>query len=257
MIYSLALVKNESIDLWPASKCGTSYLGNEAARDHGGETQRFAEVIRSIRQGLEVNLLRTCKTISNEGSPILYRRNEFRFTMEDGWIPLYRFLTTIGRWKRAHIRSLSVFVPVESLFYEQRSRMPKPPSFDTPALRSRIAPADVTMYVEEAVKGCCELWMEEQTLRTLFLVVPPGMHLDRDAFQLGLFEDFEPLLRAKDDISLETKLVLSHHAGIGEDGRGKEYHEAIIQVEEELGWETLIWFEGVDRYQVAVFEETE
>jgi len=258
MIYELTLVKDESIDLWPASHWGTFEPGGQGrARDHGGKDARFAEVMRTIREGLEVNLLRTCKRISSEASPILYGRNDFRFTMEDGWFPLYRFLVTIGEWKRSYIKSVSVFVPIESLFYEERTWMPRPLHFDTPALESRFTPADVTMSVTDAVRGCCELWMREKSLRTLYLVAPPGMHLDRNAFQLGFFEDFKPLIKARDELSLEMKLVFYYHAGIGLYGRIREYREAIVQVKKELGWETLVWFDDDEKYQVAVFEDAE
>lgn len=257
MVYDLTLVKDESIDLWPGSHWGFELGYQGRARNLGANRARFAEMMRTIREGLEVNLLRTCKIISSEGSPILYGRNDFRFTMEDGWFPLYRFLTTIGKWKRSYIKGVSVFVPIESLFYEERSWMPRPPSFNTPALESRFAPALVTMSVTEAVRGCCELWMKEKTLRTLYLVAPPGMHLDRDAFQLGFFEDFKPLIKARDELSLEMKLVFYYHAGIGLYGRRREYREAIVQVEKELGWETLVWFDDNEEYQVAVFEDAE
>jgi len=261
LIYHFTLVKDESIDLWPASRhCVNGFLEEGAGpRDHGGDMGIFGQVMRVMRRGLQVNLLRTCKSISSEATPILYGRNEFRFTMEDCWVPLHTFLITIGERNRAFIRSLSVFVPIESLFYEERSHMTKVPLFECWAdlMHIDLPAGHVAMSVTEAVQACCTMWMEEKTLKTLYLVAPRGIHLDRDAFQIGLFEEFKPLMEAKDELSLAIKLVMYQNARLGEDGgHGREMVDAMIQVEEELGWETLILFNENDKYQVAVFEPT-
>lgn len=84
---------------------------------------------------------------------------------------------------------------------------------------------------------------------------PPGLHLNRDAFQIGLFKHFIPVMDAKpkDELSSDTKLVFDQKTKIGEDS--SEFREAIVQVEEELGWETLVCFQGSDNFEVADFEE--
>lgn len=259
LIYHLALVKSEPLDLWPATRCNTIPIseGGYTIGDHNGDGARFRLAIKSMRRGLGVNLLRTCKTISSEATPILYGQNDFRFTMEDGWFSLHTFLTMICNRNRAHVKSISVFVPVESFFYEAQSMMAATyPCYAWSDLKDKEDPRTEQPWCAlEAAKGCCELWMEEKTLRTLFLVMPPGLHLDRDAFQIGLFEHFIPVMNAKDELSLDIKLVFDQNTKIGDNS--SDFREAIVQVEEELGWETLVWFQGSDKYEVAVLEEVE
>lgn len=260
LIYNFALVKDELLDLWPASKYDVIPYpdAHYTTRDHRGDWAKFRLAIWSMRQGLTVNILRACKTINSEATPILYGRNEFRFTMEDGWVPLHIFLIMIGKRNRAHIKSLSVFVPLESLVYETQSVMPETnPSWASAASTgsgSDVFQGEQPLCAAEAVKGCCEFWMEEKTLRTLFLVMPPGLHLDRDAFHIGLFEYFALFMGVRDELSLEIKLVVYQDAKIGEESWEKR--DALQEVED-FGWETLIWFQGRDEYQVAVFEEIE
>jgi hypothetical protein len=54
-------------------------------RYYSGDTMVAAEIL-AMRQRLAVNLLRTCKTINAEATAVFYGGNDFRFTMEDGWV---------------------------------------------------------------------------------------------------------------------------------------------------------------------------
>ncbi|MCJ1361980.1 hypothetical protein MMC16_001081 [Acarospora aff. strigata] len=267
MIYRLALVDNGPIDLWSASEDvaqgdetdaqNTTWAsGGGSLRDHSGAAIEVANAIQSMRRRLAVNLLRTCKSINDEATSVLYSENEFRFTMEDGWIPLHCFLTTIGRRNRRHIKALSVFVPVHCLFYLHQSLMAA-----TPLLSEVAELANMTISSEhelmgacEATAKCCKLWIEEKTLRRLFLTTPPGMHLHRNAFEVGLFDEFEPLMEAQEELSLDISMVIHQKAKIGDND--KDYKRALIGIEEDLGLRTLVEFAGDHRYQVALFEES-
>jgi len=264
IIYDFALVKNDPINFWPASEDVDITAGPRASRATGvnggpryysGDTMPVAAEILAMRQRLAVNLLRTCKTINAEATAVFYGGNDFRFTMEDGWVPLHHFLTTIGKQNRGHIKSVSVFVPILAMYYLLRSSMAATPLFgDVAALTAMDIPIEQqTMRVPEAVKGCCTMWMEEKSLRELFLVMPAGLHLDDDAFRAGILDEFKPLMEAEDELGLDISLVIHEDAKIGEDIR--ESKQSLVEVEENLGWDTLIKFKGDHRYHVAVFEQ--
>ncbi|KAI9878828.1 MAG: hypothetical protein M1830_010397 [Pleopsidium flavum] len=264
IIYGFALVREDPIDLWPASENVDITAGPRASRSTGanagpryysGDTMPVAAAILAMRQGLGVNLLRSCKTINNEATAVFYGGNDFRFTMEDGWLPLQNFLTTIGKQNRGHIKSLSVFVPVLATYYLLRSSMAATPLLgDVAALTDMDVPLEYeTMRVPQAVKDCCTMWMEEKSLRELFLVMPAGLHLDKDAFPSGVLDEFKPLMEAKDELGLDISLVIHEDAKIGIDN--DESKKALVEVEEGLGWYTLIKFKGDHKYLVAVFEQ--
>jgi hypothetical protein len=59
-----------------------------------------------------IGLLRVSKAARQYASPIWYGQ-EFRFSSSFGWIMLYHFLLTIGRWNQQFLRNLTVHIPFE------------------------------------------------------------------------------------------------------------------------------------------------
>lgn len=265
IIYDLALIKDDPINLWSGSEDVDIVAARRARQStgshvrtsyRGGDPVPVAAEILAMRQGLAVNLLRTCKKINAEATPMFYGGNDFRFTMEDGWLPLYYFLTTIRKSNRGHIKRLSVFVPVEPMYYLLRSSMAATPSLGEVARRTSmdipVEPHAITIF--DAIKGCCELWMEEKTLQKLFLVMPAGLHVDRDAFMDGIFEEFRPLMDAEEEVGLDISLVIHENASITP-VVARDSQRAVMEIEEDWGRDTLVQFRGDHRYYIAVSEE--
>ncbi len=268
-IYRFALVHNKPFDLWPApdehESLPTPLGGPEHSPDftlsgvllnRNDVVTHVVPAIELMRRAVGAKLLRTCKMINREATPVYYGENEFRFTMEDGWIPLYDFLTRIGQQNRAYIRRLSVFVPVPEEEYLLKSQMAQ----KAPALSIVMdelgldLPEDQhNLCAQEAAERCCKIWLEEKTLRHLFLVIPYGVNLYADTLRVNIFRAFNAFVAAQEELSLEISLVIHEKSEIGDNSN--ELQDAIIDLEESRGWQTLVKFDGDHRYHVAVFEE--
>lgn len=114
-IYSLALLQQTPIELAPALSSdyawGDDYccLHPEARRRYfNGETWHRERYMKDIQPSLA--LLRACKQVNHEASPIYYGQ-EFRFTGALGWHILYDWLMLIGRKNNRMVTDIIVCHP--------------------------------------------------------------------------------------------------------------------------------------------------
>lgn len=114
-IYSLSLVQSQPIELWPTNEVAFAdgfdiIPEDDATPEHSGEVVKAA--FEDLRKNSVVAILCVSKIVHQEAASVFYGKNEFRFSMDLGWMPMLHFLFTIGKDTRGMLRKLAVFAPV-------------------------------------------------------------------------------------------------------------------------------------------------
>ncbi len=124
-IYQFALVSPNPIDLWPHH-----YIHQDDEFTEDSDIQQRRKSFESIqadyqdgllirlqndlihvRKEISTGLLGTCVQIYREAMGVFWADNHWRFSGDDGWEGLLRFLLTIGQSARARIQNLQVVAP--------------------------------------------------------------------------------------------------------------------------------------------------
>ena len=134
-IYQLALISPSPIDLWPRQHItGLEHFTKDAVlqeRYSRWEPQRGRRALRNdyiydelefrvqhdlvqVRTQLATGLLGTCKQIHVEAANYFWGDNTWRFSDDEEWEGLLRFLLSIGPGATARIRRLDVLAPSAS-----------------------------------------------------------------------------------------------------------------------------------------------
>lgn len=129
--------------------------------------------LQYVRKHLAVHLLAVCRQIYNEAAGYFWGRNVWRFSDDQEWEILLRFLLTIGENARAMIRNLEVLAPCAS---------PKSPVLNRNeywVVKNQPKLHMVKVWHENRRHQVVwELWMREKSLRTLDLIIPAGYESD-------------------------------------------------------------------------------
>ncbi|KAF7193337.1 hypothetical protein HII31_05316 [Pseudocercospora fuligena] len=112
-VYELVLVLDPAyVEL--SAKTTVYWVGNEKAREHHLKRYKY-DIQRRLR------LLRVCKQIYEEASPMFYGENEFRFTSVKGWYALATWIDQIRPRNQRLIRKISIHVPWRGKVYDFQS----------------------------------------------------------------------------------------------------------------------------------------
>jgi len=192
-IYITALVSPAPIDLCPADYVYTTedfatnpawqrrystFQKSDAAYVFGHRHQPTALAFRRqssleyVRQHLAVQLLAVCRQIYNEAAGYFWGCNVWRFSDDQDWDILLRFLLTIGENARAIIRKLEVFAPCAWTNSHLLSRNEHWVVKNQPKLHMIKLWHDL-----ESHDVVWELWMREKSLERLDLIVPAEYEL--------------------------------------------------------------------------------
>ena len=197
-IYTAALVSPEPIDLCPATYVIENFDSNPVFQHRSEVFRRSDESIpvgriarpkklafrlqsslQYVRQHLAVQLLAVCCQIYEEAARYFWGCNIWRFSDDQEWGVLLRFLLTIGPNARSMIRRLEALAPVAGQIGHATG--PRPSSVpdrsewivkNEPKLRMSKLFHD--HYRHDTV---WRLWMQERSLRRLDLIVPTGYEL--------------------------------------------------------------------------------
>lgn len=197
-IYKIALVSPFPIDLSPTDYITTP---EEFARDP--ETQRRYEAYKPdttklrarmrhlysgvklvfriqsdllyVRKHLATGLLGTCTQIYREAADYFWCSNLWRFSGDQNWVTLYRFLLTIGPAARSRIKRLDVVAtharpispPFASYVQWQMKNHPK-------LHMTKIWYYDCCDYLRDCTDPVYAMLMREKSLGELNFLVPSG-----------------------------------------------------------------------------------
>ncbi len=190
-IYKIALVSPSPIDLSP-----TNYMTTPEEFAQDLETQRRYEAyerddkqhnnpryeiifrIQSdllyVRKHLATGLLGTCTQVYNEAANYFWGSNIWRFSGDEDWVELYRFLITIGAAARSRIQRLDVkatyATPAMSPLDRYHWQLKNHPKLHM----ARLWEHDSYRYWPECTELVYELLMQEKSLRELNFLVPCG-----------------------------------------------------------------------------------
>lgn len=193
-IYIAALVAPAPIDLCPADYAYTTeefatspvaqrrhsaFQKSDAAyvvgyRGHQPTALAFRRQsgLQYVRKHLAVHLLAVCRQIYNEATGYFWGRNVWRFSDDQDWEILLRFLLTIGENARAMIRNLEVLAPCAW------TKSPVLNKNEYWVVKNQPELHMIKVWHERRRhKVVWELWMREKSLRTLDLIVPAGYEL--------------------------------------------------------------------------------
>ena len=144
-----------------------------------------------MRKDLVVQLLGVCCQNYNEAAPYLWTYNSWRFSHDNSWQILLRFLLIIGPNARSMIEKIEILLPLAvpgQITHRQHPRLPRDTNWhikNHPKLRM----VKSSYKRGECYQAVWNLWMQERTLRELKLVVPPQWNILVHGFQSGLTHD--------------------------------------------------------------------
>ncbi|MCJ1301750.1 hypothetical protein MMC08_004551 [Hypocenomyce scalaris] len=193
-IYRLALVQPQPIELWPTNEVAFAedfdiIPEEDATPEHSAELVKAA--FNHVRSNSVVAILRVSKMIYKEATPIFYGENEFRFSMDLGWMAMFHFLFTIGERNRRMVSRLAVFAPIMGVVFWDRFISPYPTRNVLEYTRFNIPEEHLTLDYSNMVSRCCAFLVEAKSLQQLFLVLPPGLMLGDNALEKGLYNGFK------------------------------------------------------------------
>ena len=189
--------------------------------------------------------------INQEATPVFYAKNEFRFSMDLGWMPMFHFLFTIGAKNRGMLQKLAVFAPVLDIGVWDRLISPAPPLSVFQHTRFNIPTKHLTLDYRGVVTKCVALLMEARSLQVLYLVLPPGLILEKTALEMGLYPGIQSIVgrsAAGATFAADIILVLAH----------ENYHEnqeVAFFAEANLLWETRVKSANDWRYAQTVMAD--
>lgn len=253
-IYSLLLIQPHPIELWPTNEVAFAE-GFDIIPEDDATPEYSAKCVRTSFDDLRTNsvvaILRVSRTTHQEAAPIFYGKNEFRFSMDLGWMPMFHFLFTIGKENRKMLRKLAVFPPIMELSIWDRFISPAPPLSVFEETRFNIPAEHLTLDYSEIITKCVSFLVEAQSLRTLYLVLPPGLIYESSVLETGLYPGFCILVEsdaASAEFRADIILVLAHET----------YHrnsDIAYCAETCLLWETRVKSANDWRYAQAVMAD--
>lgn len=247
-IYQVALISPKPVDLWPVAKCwrpdlldppdtamqhryAKSLLAQESQYQnllprHDPESIvgfRLQADLLFVRKELSTGLLGTCVQVYNEAANYFWRSNTWRFSDDDDWRGVYRFLLTIGPRARSRIQRLDILAPftyrpdTDDLF---NKRLKNHPKMHMAKLWHDDSPLGQTRRDQVYA-----LMMEEKTLHSLHLLAPAQFKIENLSDNDCSWPGFLPL-----NFMPEIKVVIE--AGARVDDTSLEYIHG-------QGWESL------------------
>ena len=198
-IYIAALVSPSPIDLCPAKYAHTQVelnadpslqrrqllfeqaktAGMQTARPRWGESRptkvafRLQSDLQYVRQHLAVQLLAVCCQTYNEAARYFWGDNVWRFSDDENWEILLRFMLTIGQNARSLIRRLEVLVPGAKRVADV------PPRDATWVVKNQPKLRMSKLWEDEWRHDVVwQMWAREKSLRSLSLVIPTGYEAD-------------------------------------------------------------------------------
>ena len=197
-IYRAALVKQDSIDLWPHKLLTgienfDEIIARLGPRDWARYHVRDQYDLRYVREQLAVGLLGTCRQARMEASRIFWSENQFCFSSDFEWEGLRRWLTTIGPEARSFISKIEVAPPhiiclvnkvddVSSFYEKPRwKNHPKLRMAKVYSSRSNTRPGRYALEssTNDNFQFVSHMVHEERTLQKLRLMVPDGWKIAR------------------------------------------------------------------------------
>lgn len=212
-IYRAALLAPTPIDLWPAEiildpkehpdlaqtpSIWTTLLKRKEKWNKQSRVQfRHQRHLEYVRKEMATGLLGTCAQVYYEAAHIFWADNVWRFSGDDEWEGILRFLLSIGVGARTRLRCIEVFAPIEW------SRLP---SFTDPAStpvvekeywealagtrwknhpKMRMAKLGGKFQdLDENMQQVIRLLSEEKLLKELRFIIPRGWTLDQSVYTL-------------------------------------------------------------------------
>ncbi|KAL1597707.1 hypothetical protein SLS60_008193 [Paraconiothyrium brasiliense] len=187
IIYEYVLVLNKPIEVWPES--GTLM----PAFDRGD----IVEIHRLIQsRELPVGMLRTCKLVQQEATPIFYGTIRFRFSGINGTSVACVFLNSTRLWNNRHLKSITIPMPFWSVAPEHELMSMTPWSI----------PKDLRDYGRAVVHLMYALSRTE--LSKLELVLPEWYEYDGETYhdQDMIWKGLKSLAASK--VSKESPLMI-------------------------------------------------
>ena len=187
MIYQLALVSPCSIDLCPPwYATWDDHAGKERivrretlTGEDIGQNDVFRQQVdlTHVRDYLSVHILQVCRQIYQEAAHYFWGTNVWRFTDDEGWEILWRFLETIGPNARSMVSRIDVMAPFAIPDQMASSYV----FFDWVRYNAKNRPKlHMIKRWEGAFRDDCyplvqQIWDNERTLKELNLLIP-GQH---------------------------------------------------------------------------------
>ena len=250
-IYRLALVQPQPIELWPTNEVAFA-KDFDIIPEEDPTPENSAVLVRAafnhVRSNSVVAILRASKMIYKEATPIFYGENEFRFSMDLGWMPMFHFLFTIGKRNRGMISRLAVFAPIMGAVFWERFVSPYPTRNVLEYTSFNIPEEHLTLDYSEMVSRCCAFLVEAKSLQQLFLVLPPGLMLGDNALEKGLYNGFKNFVDRDVFVAgFEVGIIL-----VFAQETYRENRKAASYAEANLLWETRVKSANDWRYGPAV-----
>lgn len=195
-IYKTALVSPSPVDLSP-----TKYMTTPEEFANDSETQRryeaykhndkesYAELVPynseseiifriqsdllHVRKHLATGLLGTCTQVYNEAANYFWGSNIWRFSGDEDWVGLYRFLLTIGPAARSRIHRLDVVATYATPAVQPLANYNNWQTKNHPKLHmAKLWFHSCRRYWPDCTDFVYELLVQEKSLRELNLLVP-------------------------------------------------------------------------------------
>jgi hypothetical protein len=212
-IYLAALLAPTPIDLWPteiildpkehpdlAQKPSEwpALLKRKEKSSQASDVQfRHQRHLEYVRKEMATGLLGTCLQIYYEAAHIFWADNVWRFTGDDEWEGILRFLLSIGAAARSRLRYVEVFAPIECyrlpMFTDSASipvvereywQVPAATRWKNHPKMHMAKLGRKFQYLDENVQQVIRLLSEEKLLKELRFIIPRGWTLDQSVYAL-------------------------------------------------------------------------
>ena len=188
-IYRYALVRDESLDLWPHKWTNPDLKAKSATTLL---KIRHQESLKYVRKEMATGLLGTCRQVYNEAAMLFWADNHFRFPGRSGWQGLLRFFLTIGPDARSRIQRVDVHAPIYMRWpvKDSDNKDLNGRSKNFPKLHMVKIPEEGHLD-RQAIQRLCVMLAQDRTLKEMNFIIPEGFRNgDEDGFG-GYQEDHD------------------------------------------------------------------
>ena len=188
-IFKFALVRDESIDLWPHK---WTKPDEDAKEGENLLKTRHQTDLEYVRKEMATGLLGTCRQVFNEAAMFFWRDNHFKFPGRSGWQGLLRFFLTIGPDARSRISRVDVHAPIYMRWPDKDSdgKDLNGRSKNYPKMHMVKIPEEGHLD-RQAIQRLCVILAQDRTLKEMNFIIPEDFRNgDEDSFG-GYDEDHD------------------------------------------------------------------